>query len=51
MRPNAHLYTRPDAYRFLPPAPPRWATKDEVRLFWGGCAANRARPRRDADIT
>jgi hypothetical protein len=38
---------RRDAHRFLPPAPPRWATKDEVRLFWGDCAANRAR--RDAD--
>lgn len=35
MRPNAHLYMRPDAYRFMPSVPPRWATKEELRLFWG----------------
>ena len=36
MRPDAHLAMRPDAHRFMPSQPPRWATKDEVRLFWGG---------------
>ncbi len=29
------LAMRPDAHRFLPRNPPRWATKEEIRLFWG----------------
>ncbi len=41
MRPNAQLYMRPDAQRFLPSEPPRWATKEEVRLFWGDRADER----------
>ena len=34
LRPNAHLYIRHDAYRFMPPGAPRWAGRDVVRYFW-----------------
>jgi hypothetical protein len=34
MRPNAHLYVRPDAYRFMPPGAPRLVGKEAVRYFW-----------------
>ncbi len=34
MRPNAHLWIRLDAYRFMPRNAPRWYGKDAVRYFW-----------------
>jgi len=34
MRPNADLYVRPDAYRWMSPASPRLFGKDAVGYFW-----------------
>jgi hypothetical protein len=34
MRANAHLYVRPDAYRFMPPGAPRHVGRDAVKYFW-----------------
>lgn len=34
MRPNAHLYIRPDVWRFMPPGSPKYLGKDAVRYFW-----------------
>jgi hypothetical protein len=34
MRPNAHLYIRHDAHRFMPPGSPLYVGKDVVKYFW-----------------
>jgi hypothetical protein len=34
MRPNAHLYIRHDAYRFMPPGSPIYTGRDVVKYFW-----------------
>ncbi len=34
MRPNAHLYIRHDAWRFMPPGAPRYSGRDVVKYFW-----------------
>jgi hypothetical protein len=34
MRPNAHLYVRADAWRFMPPGAPKYLGKNAVRYFW-----------------
>ncbi len=34
MRANAHLYVRPDAYRFMSPGAPRHVGRDAVKYFW-----------------
>ena len=34
MRPNAHLYIRHDAYRFMPPGSPVYVGEDVVKYFW-----------------
>jgi hypothetical protein len=36
LRPNAHLYVRPDAWRFMPAGAPKYFGKDAVRYFWPG---------------
>jgi hypothetical protein len=41
MRPNAHLYVRPDAYRFMPPVAPRYVGRDVVKYFWPDAPASR----------
>ena len=34
MRPNAHLYIRHDAHRFMPPGSPVHVGRDVVKYFW-----------------
>lgn len=34
MRPDAHLWIRPDAYRFMPPGAPRHSGTNVVEYFW-----------------
>lgn len=34
MRPNAHLYIRHDAHRFMPPGSPLYVGRDVVKYFW-----------------
>jgi hypothetical protein len=34
MRPDAHLWIRPDAYRFMPPGSPLYTGRDVVKYFW-----------------
>jgi hypothetical protein len=47
MRPNAHLYVRPDVWRFMPPGAPKYLGKNAVRYFWP--KKERAQPSRRDD--
>jgi hypothetical protein len=46
MRPNAHLYIKPDAYRYMPAGTPRLLGADATRYFWPG--AKKETPRQES---
>ena len=44
MRPNAHLYIRNDAWRFMRPGAPRYSGRDVVKYFWPDPEDQRVEP-------
>jgi hypothetical protein len=46
MRPNAHLYIKPDAYRYMPAGTPCLLGADATRYFWPG--AKKETPRQES---